>query len=103
MTNKILKSKVPLIHHVILIFDVVTMALEDHIDNSTLPLVVHHAVLQGYLMLNKYYTLIDDSIVYQVVMSVFFICFSVHLLAFNHLLQFSTSIMRQHIFLVQNG
>jgi hypothetical protein len=48
------------------------MALEDYIDNSALPLVVHHAALQGYLMLNKYYMLTDDSIVYQVAMSVFF-------------------------------
>lgn len=72
MTKKISKSKVPLIHHVIPIFDVITTALEDYIDNSALPLVVRHAALQGYLMLNKYYTLTDDSIIYRVAMSVFF-------------------------------
>jgi len=102
-TKKISKSKVPLIHHVIPIFDVVTTALEDHIDNSTLPLVVRHAALRGYLMLNKYYTLTDDSIVYRVAMSVFFIFFSVLLLTSIHLSQFSILITRQHISLVRNG
>ena len=71
-TKKFSKSKVPLIHHVIPIFDIITTALEDHIDNNALPLVVCHAALRGYLMLNKYYTLTDDSIVYRVAMSVFF-------------------------------
>ena len=56
------------------IFDVITVALEDHIDNSALSL-VHHAALQGYLMLNKYYSLTDDLVVYRVAMSMFFICF----------------------------
>jgi len=102
-TKKISKSKVPLIHHVIPIFDVVTTALEDYIDNSALPLVVRHAALQGYLMLNKYYTLTDDSIVYRVAMSVFFNLFLGFLLTFNHLSQFSTLATRQHISLVQNG
>jgi len=102
-TKKISKSKVPLIHHVIPIFDVVTTALEDHIDKSTLPLVVRHAALRGYLMLNKYYSLTDDSIVYRVAMSVFFIRFSGLLLTFNHLSQFSTLVTRQHISLVRNG
>lgn len=61
----------PLIHHVIPIFDVVTTALEDNIDKSTLPLAVRHAALRGYLMLNKYYSLTDESVVYRIAMSGF--------------------------------
>lgn len=61
----------PLIHQVIPIFDVVTTALEDNIDKSTLPLAVRHAALRGYLMLNKYYSLTDESVVYRIAMSGF--------------------------------
>ena len=54
---------------VIPIFDVITMALEDHIEKDTLPLIVHHAALRGYYMLNKHYLLTDDSVVYRIAMS----------------------------------
>jgi hypothetical protein len=40
-------------------------------DKTTLPLVVRHAALQGYLMLNKYYTMTDASVIYRVAMSTF--------------------------------
>ena len=62
------------------------MALEDHINKSTLPLVVRHAALRGYFMLNKYYLLTDDSVVYRVAMSMLFICFLLLSLILNHLL-----------------
>jgi len=62
-------NKIPLIHQVILIFDVITTALEDNIENDALPLIVRHAALRGYYMLNKYYSLTDDSIVYRIAMS----------------------------------
>lgn len=68
-TNQISTNKIPLIHQVIPISNVITTALEDHIEKDTLPLVVHHAALRGYDMLNKYYTLTDDSIVYRIAMS----------------------------------
>ena len=71
-TNEISKNKIPLIHQVIPIFDIITTALEDTIDNDTLPLVVRHAALQGFFMLNKYYSLTDESIVYRVAMSTCF-------------------------------
>ena len=67
--NEISKNKIPLIHQVIPIF---ATALEDTIDNDTLPLVVHHAALRGFFMLNKYYSLTDESIVYRVAMSMCF-------------------------------
>ena len=62
-------NKIPPIHQVILIFDVITTALEDNIENETLPLIVLHAALRGYYMLNKYYSLTDDSVVYRIAMS----------------------------------
>ena len=68
-TNQISMNKIPLIHQVILIFDVITTALEDNIENDALPLIVRHAALRGYYMLNKYYSLTDDSIVYRIAMS----------------------------------
>ncbi|KIM35089.1 hypothetical protein M413DRAFT_48960, partial [Hebeloma cylindrosporum] len=67
-TKEILKSKTPLIHQVIPIFDIITTALEDSIDNNSLPSVVRHAALRGYLMLNKYYSLTDESVVYRIAM-----------------------------------
>ena len=76
-TKKISKSKIPLIHQVIPIFDIITTTLEDNIDKHTLPPVVRHAALRGYLMLNKYYSLTDESVVYRIAMSALFIYFSV--------------------------
>ena len=74
-TNQISTNKIPLIYQVIPIFDVITMALEDNIENDALPLIVRHAALRGYYMLNKYYSLTDDSIVYRIAMSIISILF----------------------------
>lgn len=81
-TKEISKSKTPLIHQVIPIFDIITTALEDSIDNAALPLVVRHAALRGYLMLNKYYSLTDESVVYRIAMSRFFHLCYITLLTF---------------------
>ena len=68
-TNEISTNKIPLIHQVIPIFDVITTVLEDNIKNDALPLIVRHAALWGYYMLNKYYSFTDDSVVYRIAMS----------------------------------
>ena len=72
-TKEISKSKTPLIHQVIPIFDIITTALEDSINNNALPLVVQHAALRGYFMLInnnlKYYSLMDESVVFCVAVS----------------------------------
>ena len=60
----------------------ITTVLEDSIDNDALPLVVCHAALQGYLMLNKYYSLTDESVVYRIAMSRLFHLFYITLLTF---------------------
>jgi len=63
------QHKTPLIHQVIPIFDIITSALDDCVDNGDLVPAVRHAALRGILMLNKYYALTDDSIVYRIAMS----------------------------------
>lgn len=70
--KQISRSNIPLVHKVIPIFDIITVALNEFIDNTTLPAIVWHAALRGMIMLNKYYALTDDSIIYQLSMSVSF-------------------------------
>lgn len=71
-TKEILKCKVPLIHDVIPLIDSLTAALDEVIDNILLSLTVHHAAaLHGVLLLNKYYTKTNDSIIYCIAMSMF--------------------------------
>lgn len=70
-TKKISENQTPLIHHVIPIFDALTTALEDYIDKPSLPLVVRHAALRGFLMLNKYYSKSDESVIYRIAMSMY--------------------------------
>jgi hypothetical protein len=57
---------------VISIFDVITTALDDFTDDTKLSLCVRAAALRGQTMLNKYYALTDESIVFRVAMSVLF-------------------------------
>jgi len=56
-------------HQVILIFDIITTTLEDTIDSDALPPIICYTALQGYYMINTYYILTDDSIVYRIAMS----------------------------------
>jgi hypothetical protein len=67
-TKQISQSKNPLVHEVIPIFDIISRALDDHIGDVTLPPAVRVAAVRGRTMLNKYYGLTDDSIVYRIAM-----------------------------------
>ena len=67
-TKQISQSKTPLVHEVIPIFDVINRALDEHIDDTTLPAAVRMAAARGRTMLNKYYGLTDDSIIYRIAM-----------------------------------
>jgi hypothetical protein len=63
-----LQRKTPLVHEVIPIFDIIAQALDDHADGATLPPAVRMAAACGRAMLNKYYGLMNDSIVYWIAM-----------------------------------
>ena len=66
-------KRTPLIHDVIPFIDIITNDLvSDFIDNDDVHLIVRHAAYRGYLMLNKYYSLTDDSSVYRIAMSEFY-------------------------------
>ena len=67
-TKQMSQSQTPLIHMVIPIFDIITRALDDHINDDTLPPAVRMAAWRGRAMLNKYYGLTDESIVYRIAM-----------------------------------
>ena len=62
------QSRIPLIHTVIPIFDIITRALDDHISDDSLPSAVRMAAWQGRAMLDKYHGLTDESIVYRIAM-----------------------------------
>lgn len=67
-TKQISQSKTLLVHEVIPIFDVINHALDEHIDDTTLPAAVCMAAARGLTMLNKYYRLTNDSIIYRIAM-----------------------------------
>ena len=50
------------------LFDIITRKLDGFVDDPTLHPCVHVAAARGRTMLNKYYGLSDDSIMYQVAM-----------------------------------
>jgi hypothetical protein len=82
-TKVISESDIHLIHEVIPVFDVITTALDKFINNFDLSPVVQHAALCGMLMLNKYYALTDDSIVYRLAMSMSLFFLSIFYLFLN--------------------
>lgn len=51
------------------IFDILTNVLDEFIDNEDNAAAVRAAALRGHAMMNKYYALTDDSIVYRIAMS----------------------------------
>ena len=68
MTKCISSHSTPLLHHMIPLFDIITHKLDGFVDNESLHPCVHHAAACGCAMLNKYYRLSDDSIMYQIAM-----------------------------------
>jgi len=58
----------PLLHQVIPLFDIITRKLDEFVDNEKLHPAVHTADAQGRTMLNKYYGLSDESIMYHIAM-----------------------------------
>ncbi|KIM76688.1 hypothetical protein PILCRDRAFT_91482 [Piloderma croceum F 1598] len=72
-TKQISQSKTPLVHEVIPIFNIITQALNEHLEDLTLLPAICVAAAQGHTMLNKYYGLTDDSIIYRIAMRQCFI------------------------------
>ncbi|KIM88425.1 hypothetical protein PILCRDRAFT_95596 [Piloderma croceum F 1598] len=62
------QSSTPLIHQVIPLFDGITCALDDYAGNIDYAPAVCMAAVRGRTMLNKYYGLTDDSVVYRIAM-----------------------------------
>ena len=69
-TKMICQNKVPLIHQVISIIDIVSEALDEFIDAATLPPAICSAAVHGFLMLNKHYSKTDESVIFCIAMSV---------------------------------
>jgi hypothetical protein len=53
---------------VIPIFNIISRVLNEHVDDVTLPAAVRMAAARGRTMLNKYYGLTDDSVIYRIAM-----------------------------------
>jgi hypothetical protein len=62
------QSRTPLLHQVIPLFDGITRALDDHASDVKNVPAVRMAAVRGRVMLNKYYGLTDDSVMYRIAM-----------------------------------
>lgn len=63
----------PLLHQVILLIDLCTMLLEQAIADVVNHQVVRVAAVCGLQMVNKYYSRMDDSVMYHIAMSICFV------------------------------
>ncbi len=68
-THHISQSSIPLLHQVIPFMDLLTLELENSLDNLTLHPAVHAGISRGIALLNKYYQKTDASIMYRMAMS----------------------------------
>ena len=67
-TKRISSHSTPLLHHVIPLFDIITRKLDGFVDDGKLHPCVRVAAARGRAMLNKYYGLSDDSVMYRIAM-----------------------------------
>ncbi|THH18573.1 hypothetical protein EUX98_g8934, partial [Antrodiella citrinella] len=67
-TKRISESDTPLLHNVIPIIDVLTERLQATINNITLTPSVRLAAKRGLKVLNKYYSVTDESVMYRIAM-----------------------------------
>ena len=77
-TNEISASTRGLVHEVIPYIDVLTKHLDDFQDNLTLLPSIRLAAKRGRKVLNKYYSLTDESSMYRVAMSEILLHFSLY-------------------------
>lgn len=107
-TKQISKSTTPLVHDVIQIFDIITQALDEYVADPSLPAAIRLAAARGRTMLNKYYGLTDDSIIYRIAMRKLFPTSRVDastctLICFCSFLQCCIPDTRQRISSMQDG
>ena len=62
------QSHTPLLHQVIPLFDGITHAMDDHTSDIRNVPAICMADVRGRVMLNKYYRLTDDSVMYCIAM-----------------------------------
>ncbi|KAF8581324.1 hypothetical protein K439DRAFT_226228 [Ramaria rubella] len=67
-TKRMSTSKIPRIFEVIPIIDVLTASLDKYASDKSMFPAMRSAAAKGREILNKYYSLTDDSIVYRIAM-----------------------------------
>ncbi|KAF9064976.1 hypothetical protein BDP27DRAFT_1195606, partial [Rhodocollybia butyracea] len=67
-TNWISTSKYPTLHQVIPTMDILNDMLEKEFNDTARPAVIHRAIQRGIIVLDKYYSLTDDSIMWKTAM-----------------------------------
>ena len=68
-TLRVSRSNVPLLHEIIPVIGILTTALEDTAEDGTKLMVVRAAAKRGLVVLNKYYSKTDESIMHRCAMS----------------------------------
>lgn len=67
-TNRISTSQYPMIHEVIPIMDLLNNRLEVFFNDTSLPGVVRQGIQRAIIVLDKYYALTDESIMWKTAM-----------------------------------
>lgn len=70
-TERMSKSRVPLLHEVIPMIDLLTNMLQTYIDDLSAFPAIRAAARRGRDMLNKYYSKTDTSVMFRVAMSAY--------------------------------
>ena len=65
------QKKIPLLHQVIPVIDILTEHLEDISNDSQYLSTIHAGAAKGLAVLNKYYSKTDESVMYWCAMSMF--------------------------------
>lgn len=68
-TLRISKSHIPLMHEVIPVMDILTNELNATIQDTTIHIAVRAAAARGRVIMDKYYSRTDESIMYHMAMS----------------------------------
>ncbi|GJF00030.1 hypothetical protein PsYK624_163070 [Phanerochaete sordida] len=64
-TDRVSRSNLPLLHEVIPVIDIITGRLLEAMEKPSLPAQVRYGAALGYRLLNKYYSVTDESVMYR--------------------------------------